>query len=102
MRSFPQVEFNLIMASLIHYTSCPTCGAGDFQSVFKVKDNTVSGSYFEVVACSACSLRFTQDVPGPDDISAYYKSENYISHTDSSKGVINRLYKIVRANTLVS
>jgi hypothetical protein len=27
---------------------------------------------------------------------AYYKSEDYISHTDSSKGLINRIYRFVR------
>jgi 2-polyprenyl-3-methyl-5-hydroxy-6-metoxy-1,4-benzoquinol methylase len=33
-------------------------------------------------------------------ISPYYKSENYISHTNTSKGLINRLYQSVRKRTL--
>jgi SAM-dependent methyltransferase len=35
-----------------------------------------------------------------DSIGAYYKAENYISHTNTSKGLINRLYKAVRKYTL--
>jgi 2-polyprenyl-3-methyl-5-hydroxy-6-metoxy-1,4-benzoquinol methylase len=31
---------------------------------------------------------------------AYYSSEDYISHSDSSKGIINRLYQKVRKTTL--
>ena len=51
--------------------------------------------------CGSCTLRFTQDVPDAKNILPYYKTEDYISHTDSSKGVINRIYKIVRKKTLV-
>jgi 2-polyprenyl-3-methyl-5-hydroxy-6-metoxy-1,4-benzoquinol methylase len=47
-----------------------------------------------------CSLRFTQDVPDRYSIGQYYKSENYISHTNTSKGLINNLYQIVRKKTL--
>ncbi|MGC4034610.1 MAG: class I SAM-dependent methyltransferase [Chitinophagaceae bacterium] len=46
-------------------------------------------------------MRFTQDIPGADSIGDFYKSENYISHTDTSKGLINSLYKKVRNITLV-
>lgn len=84
----------------VHYTSCPVCDSGNIQNVFAVKDFTVSHKEFPVSECADCSLRFTQDVPGADDIPAYYKSENYISHTDTSRGLVNRLYKIVRKRTL--
>jgi 2-polyprenyl-3-methyl-5-hydroxy-6-metoxy-1,4-benzoquinol methylase len=33
-------------------------------------------------------------------IGGYYKSENYISHTNTSKGFINHLYQIIRKKTL--
>ncbi len=35
-------------------------------------------------------------------IGKYYQSENYISHTNTSKGLVNRLYHIVRNYTLNS
>src|SRR5258706_7523739 len=84
----------------VHYSSCPVCGSGNIQHVFAVKDFTVSSREFMISGCTDCSLRITQDVPGADDIPAYYKSENYISHTDTSRGLVNRLYKIVRKKTL--
>lgn len=88
------------MSSLIHYTSCPVCGSADFHPVLSAKDYTVSNQIFAVSECKRCSLRFTQDVPGAESIGSYYQSENYISHSNTSKGMINRLYQSVRRRTL--
>jgi len=88
------------MAVIIHYTDCPVCGAQTIQDVLMVKDYTVSNEKFPVVECSHCTLRFTQNVPDAPTISPYYKSENYISHTNTSKGIINSLYQAVRKKTL--
>ena len=88
------------MSQLIHYTNCPVCGSTDIKIILSTKDYTVSGENFSIAECSNCSLRFTQDVPDAVSISPYYKSENYISHTNTSKGFINRLYQSVRKRTL--
>jgi SAM-dependent methyltransferase len=45
-------------------------------------------------------LRFTQDVPDAGSIGPYYQSDNYISHSNTSKGLVNRLYHLVRKQTL--
>jgi 2-polyprenyl-3-methyl-5-hydroxy-6-metoxy-1,4-benzoquinol methylase len=84
------------MSNQIHYTLCPVCGSAGISEVFKVKDNTVSQEYFEIYHCRNCQVRFTQNPPSETSIGAYYKSEDYISHTDSSKGLINRMYRFVR------
>lgn len=84
------------MSIPINYTLCPVCGSAGISKVFKVKDNTASQEYFEIFHCSNCQVRFTQNAPSEATIGDYYKSENYISHTDTSKGVINRLYQTVR------
>lgn len=88
------------MSQTIHYTNCPVCNSADFKNVLLAKDYTVSGETFAIVECNACSLRFTQNVPVEALISPYYQSENYISHTNTSKGLINRLYQAVRKRTL--
>ncbi|MEQ1676397.1 MAG: class I SAM-dependent methyltransferase [Chitinophagaceae bacterium] len=88
------------MSQLIHYTNCPVCGSSQISKVIIAKDFTVSGETFGIMECNSCSLRFTQDVPDAVSIAPYYKSENYISHTDTSKGLINRLYQFVRKRTL--
>lgn len=88
------------MADRIHYTSCPVCGSVEWTAVFPARDYTVSREEFSLLECSRCSLRFTQDVPGPDSIGPYYKAEEYISHTNTSKGLVNQLYQLVRRRTL--
>lgn len=88
------------MSTTIHYNACPVCGSADLQPVFSVKDFTVSQQQFAIVACAKCTLRFTQDVPDAANIGPYYKSEDYISHTNTSKGLINKLYQTVRGYTM--
>ena len=80
--------------------TCPVCGSAKIQPVFDVKDYTVSQELFPVYHCNDCTARFTNNVPAEADIGAYYKSEDYISHTETSKGFINSLYHSVRRRTL--
>lgn len=96
----PVLPCNFILMPDIHYTHCPVCQSDSLQRIFDVKDYTVSGEEFEVLQCNACTARFTQDVPGQDAIGRYYKSEDYISHTNTSKGLINQLYQRVRVRTM--
>jgi 2-polyprenyl-3-methyl-5-hydroxy-6-metoxy-1,4-benzoquinol methylase/rubredoxin len=86
--------------STVHYTSCPVCGSDKIGHALFATDHTLSAKSFDIWECTACSLRFTQDVPDIKSIGSYYQSVNYISHTDNSKGFINRLYHFVRKITL--
>ena len=89
------------MSDIIHYTQCPVCNSAEIKKVLTARDYTVSQENFAILECNHCTLRFTQDVPSQNAIASYYKSENYISHTDTSKGLVNQLYKSVRKRTLV-
>ncbi|PWT78561.1 MAG: class I SAM-dependent methyltransferase [Bacteroidetes bacterium] len=84
----------------ITYDQCPACGSAKIRKELTTRDFTVSNEEFEVWECTTCRLRFTQHVPGMMDIGKFYQSENYISHTETSKGFINRIYHIVRKRTL--
>lgn len=88
------------MQSIIHYTNCPLCAGAAIGKVLAAKDYTVSGERFEVWECGACTARFTQDVPAAAHIGRYYQSENYISHSNTSRGLVNKLYHQVRKITL--
>lgn len=88
------------MSEIVHYSECPVCGSNEINPLLTVKDQTVSKENFVIWQCNKCTLRFTQDVPDADSIAPYYKSENYISHTNTDKGFINQLYKKVRNYTL--
>jgi 2-polyprenyl-3-methyl-5-hydroxy-6-metoxy-1,4-benzoquinol methylase len=85
---------------MIHYTGCPICKSNNIQQQLTATDHTVSQTKFSIWHCNACTARFTQDVPEQDAIGAYYASENYISHSDTKKGIINSLYHLVRKQTL--
>ncbi len=87
---------------MIHYTGCPVCKSENVLEQLTAKDHTVSKKNFSIWYCYACTLRFTQDVPGQDAIGAYYASDDYISHSDTKKGVINNFYHLVRKRTLGS
>ena len=85
---------------MVHYSLCPFCNSQNIGKALSVKDYTVSSKIFELIKCSDCTGMFTQDVPGQEDIGSYYASENYISHSDTQKGFINKLYHRVRQKTL--
>ncbi len=84
------------------YSQCPVCASQDFKEVLQAKDYTVSKEMFSISHCSACQHRFTNPVPAQSEIGPYYKSEDYVSHTNTSKGFIHRIYQMVRKITLQS
>ncbi|PSL48081.1 methyltransferase family protein [Chitinophaga niastensis] len=88
--------------SLIHYNNCPLCGSSQIHEALTAKDYTVSKKPFAIFHCGGCEGRFTQDVPDNEQIGRYYQSQEYISHSETKKGLINRLYHSVRKITLRS
>ncbi|RYY61988.1 MAG: class I SAM-dependent methyltransferase [Chitinophagaceae bacterium] len=88
------------MTNRIHYTKCPVCDSSSITYALDATDNTVSREKFAIWECGSCTLRFTQDVPSADTIGPYYKSEEYISHSNTTRGAINSLYHRVRQVTL--
>lgn len=90
-----------VASSSIHtYTVCPVCDCSKLNEKYEIKDYTVSGGNFKVWECENCQLRFTQDIPVISEIGAYYQSEEYISHSNTNQGLVNRLYQMVRTFTL--
>ncbi|HXB44992.1 MAG TPA: class I SAM-dependent methyltransferase [Puia sp.] len=84
----------------VTYTACPCCGSLVLHKALVAKDNLVSEKEFEIWQCADCTLRFTQNVPDENTISEFYQSADYISHSGTNKGAINRLYHFVRKLTL--
>jgi len=87
---------------LIYRNNCPLCGSSQIHEVLTAKDYTVSKENFGIWHCGSCSGRFTQNVPDGASIGKYYQSQEYISHTETREGLINRLYHSVRKITLRS
>lgn len=88
--------------AVVHYTQCPVCQSSTISRVMTLRDFHVSGEDFDIWECTSCRFRFTQDIPVEEAIGRYYQSEAYISHSDSQKGLVNRLYHFVRKLTLAS
>ena len=62
------------------------------------KDYTVSGESYEVMYNQDYEMLVTS--PIPTDLENYYKSEDYISHTNSKKSLLDKVYQSVRNFTL--
>ena len=81
-------------------SNCPVCEHTVFSKHHELSDWMISKESFTIVSCDACGFHFTNPIPPETLIGDYYKSEDYVSHSSSSKGLINRIYTIVRNYTL--
>ena len=84
----------------IQRSACPICGSSKINVYLKSKDHSISGESFTIAVCQDCSFKFTQEIPSEDEMGAYYQSDRYISHTETKKGTIARIYHKVRNITL--
>lgn len=82
---------------MVHHDACPLCSSEKINLQFNCTDFFVSKEIFPVWRCSECGFVFTQDHPGEKEIGSYYESEEYISHSDTSKGLLNKLYRFARS-----
>lgn len=73
----------------------------DKQEIYlSVKDYLVSGERFSLLKNNSMELLETYPQPSAEEISKYYESDGYISHTDSNKGWINSIYQGVKRYSL--
>lgn len=77
-------------------TDCPICGSDNINKVLDVVDHFSSKEVFPIFDCLQCTFRFTNHFPTENDIGKYYDSPDYISHSDTKKGFINKLYHAAR------
>lgn len=66
----------------------------------KSKDFTLSGETFELLHDSKRDMLITY--PQPEDLSKYYESDDYISHTDSAVSWVDKVYQFVKQLNLRS
>ena len=70
----------------------------DLKPYLDCKDYTVSKETYQVMLNKEYEMLVTK--PVPENIADYYKSEDYISHTDSKKSIIDKVYQFVKNITL--
>lgn len=85
---------------LENLTACPVCQSSSFTPYLQVKDYTVSKDTFKIVRCQQCQFLFTNPRPFAQNLGSYYKSDDYISHTNQSHNPVHLVYKLARTQTL--
>ncbi|MEM5539441.1 class I SAM-dependent methyltransferase [Olleya sp. AS48] len=62
----------------------------------EVKDHSVSGEVFKLIENKTYGYLETIPKPTLDKLPEYYKTEDYISHTDSKRNLLENVYHAVR------
>jgi len=81
---------------ILKINTCPLCGGHQLEHALTCTDYYASGEKFEVTRCVHCGFLMTQGVPVEAKIGKYYETPDYISHSDTQKGLMNRVYHWVR------
>jgi SAM-dependent methyltransferase len=79
---------------------CPVCSENNCVSLINSEDFFLTKEQFNIVECQNCAIKFTYPRPDPEILQNYYRSPNYISHTNTKKGFIETLYYLIRKLTL--
>lgn len=80
--------------------ACPLCGGTHLERALTCVDHYASGEMFHLCRCRDCGFLFTQDFPVEAEMGRYYETPDYISHTDTRRGLMNRVYHWVRSYML--
>jgi 2-polyprenyl-3-methyl-5-hydroxy-6-metoxy-1,4-benzoquinol methylase len=85
---------------MVQLGNCPVCSESNLSKYLDCTDFFLSGETFQIMSCANCNLRFTNPRPAEVDLPDYYKSEEYISHSNVKNGLVNSLYHSVRKLTI--
>ena len=92
--------FHVKQSEMKTINNCPICASDSHSHFVNCVDYTVSKDQFQIVECSDCGFRFTNPIPAEEEIGPYYESEDYISHSNTNKDLISKIYQIARRYSL--
>lgn len=81
---------------MVDVIECPVCKSRTIKTFRICKDFTVSHETFTVNQCQVCLLGITSPRPDTENLGRYYQSEEYISHSGKSAGLMGPLYTTAR------
>ena len=84
----------------VRINACPLCGSTNINHFKNCTDFYASSESFDLGRCEQCGFIFTHEFPDEKEIGRYYETPDYISHTDTRKGFMNRIYHYVRSYML--
>ena len=79
---------------------CPSCASKRKARAIDCRDYTFSKTTFTIDECADCGLLYTNPRPSESAIGIYYNNPEYVSHTDTQKGLLFLLYRKVKQYTL--
>jgi ubiquinone/menaquinone biosynthesis C-methylase UbiE len=85
---------------MLYLPACPLCQGNKFTAFISCKDHAVSHETFQLEQCEKCGFLLTNPQPDEKELPRYYQSKAYISHSNKSLNLVDRLYKISRNFTL--
>ncbi len=75
---------------------CLVCDSSDIALNLTCRDHLTGSENFDIYSCSNCGFQFTMNPPAEKEIEKYYDTGEYISHSDTKRGVTNSLYHFAR------
>ncbi|NWJ52723.1 MAG: class I SAM-dependent methyltransferase [Bacteroidetes bacterium] len=75
---------------------CIICDNQELTTVFSLKDYFFTQEEFTIQQCKKCGFRFTNPRPEEKDLGPYYKTENYLSHSNRNKTLFDKAYHAVK------
>lgn len=81
-------------------SQCPVCANDRFSSFASIPDHFLTKEEFQLVKCNQCSFLFTNPRPDQSEISRYYQSDEYLSHSGKKAGWLGGIYNFVRTISL--
>ncbi|MEE9371564.1 MAG: class I SAM-dependent methyltransferase [Saprospiraceae bacterium] len=76
--------------------NCPVCGNTEFESVYELDDYKITHETFSLEKCPNCTLIFTVDPPLGENIGHYYKSDDYLEHSNRKTDLFSKMYSWAR------
>jgi 2-polyprenyl-3-methyl-5-hydroxy-6-metoxy-1,4-benzoquinol methylase len=80
--------------------ACPVCSGTHFTLLVTAIDHTVSQEEFSIVRCNECDLAITHPQPDSKNLERYYQSEDYISHSNRARSLLDITYQVAKYFTL--
>jgi 2-polyprenyl-3-methyl-5-hydroxy-6-metoxy-1,4-benzoquinol methylase len=88
--------YSAVIANINEQMQCPVCGKAIDKSLFRCKDFRITDEMFDIHICTNCLFAMTFPQPLPSEIGKYYQTVDYVSHSETTKGIVNKLYHFVR------
>ena len=87
---------------MVHHDRCPLCSSEMINVHFVCIDHFISKeSHLPLPVATDADFCLLRIIPAENEIYRYYESDNYISHSDTSEGIINKIYHLIRQLMLV-